>query len=471
MTLWSRCARFATLLGVVSTVDVAPGGAQVAPGTLVAPRSIPEERKGKSYVAPALEIIGFDALLNLFDRLALGSDYRSNFATMRRNLRGGWVIEDDPYLINQFGHPYQGSIYHGFARSAGLNFWESLGYTFAGSALWEIAGETTPPSVNDQVASGVAGSFMGEALFRVAQLLLENARGPASAARERSAAVVSPPSLFNRRVGGRRFDRVHSSRKAAYYRRLQLGAMTTIQSVQGPSAGGRPGEAIVEASMEYGLPGQEGYTYTRPFDYFAVQATASSVTAFESILTRGLLAGRRYASGSDYRGVWGLYGSYDYIAPQLFRVSSTALSLGTTGQWWLAPRIALQGSAMGGVGFAAVGTNRGDREGDYQYGLAPQALLAARLIATSIASLDVTAREYYVSGVAASTPGGHDNIARADAALTLRLWRQNAVALRYQWSRRDAFYPELGRRRQERGTLGLFYTLLGHDRFGATEWR
>jgi len=223
--------------------------------------------------------------------------------------------------------------------------------------------------------------------------------------------------------------------------------------------------------MEYGLPGQDGYAYTRPFDYFAIQATASSANAFESILTRGLLAGRRYASGSDYRGIWGLYGSYDYIAPQLFRVSSTALSLGTTGQWWLAPRIALQGSALGGIGFAAVGTNRGERAGDYQYGLAPQALIAARLIATSIASLDLTAREYYVGGVAVSTPGGHDNIARADAALTLRLWRQNAVALRYQWSRRDAFYPELGRQRQERGTLGLFLTLLGHDRFGATEWR
>jgi hypothetical protein len=283
--------------------------------------------------------------------------------------------------------------------------------------------------------------------------------------------VTSPPSWFNRRVVGKEFDRIYPSRNAAYYRRLQLGATTTMRSVQGPSAGSRPDEAIVEALMEYGLPGQDGYTYTRPFDYFAIQATASSANAFESILTRGLLAGRRYASGSDYRGIWGLYGSYDYIAPQLFRVSSTAVSLGTTGQWWLAPRVAVQGSAMGGIGFAAVGTNRGDQEGDYQYGLAPQALIAARLIATSIASLDVTAREYYVSSVAASTPGSHDNIARADAAVTVRLWRQNAVALRYQWSRRDAFYPDLGPRRQERGTLGLFYTLLGHDRFGATEWR
>lgn len=467
----SRLIRYATFLGLISATDVAIGGAQAAPGVRAARDSVSKEPIGKSYVAPALEIIGFDLLLNLFDRIALGSDYQSNLSSIRRNLGGGWVIEDDPYLINQFGHPYQGSIYHGFARSAGLNFWESFGYTFAGSALWEIAGETTPPSLNDQIASGIAGSFMGEALFRVAQLTLENARAPIPAARERSAAALSPPTAFNRMLDRKRYGGIDSSRNAAYYRRLQLGASTTARTLAGPSAVSPANEGIIEASMEYGLPGQDGYAYSRPFDHFAIQATLSSANGFESILTRGLLAGRRYAAGSDYRGLWGLFGSYDYIAPQLFRVSSTALSLGTTGQWWIAPRIALQGTAMGGIGFAAAGTNRGGREGDYQYGMAPQALLAARLIATGVASLDVTAREYYVSGVAAATPGGHDNIARADAALTLRLWRQNAVALRYQWSRRDAFYPELGDQRQERGTIGLFYTLLGHDRFGATEWR
>jgi len=42
-----------------------------------------------------------------------------------------------------------------------------------------------------------------------------------------------------------------------------------------------------------------------------------------------LLLGRTYEIGADYRGVWGLYGSYDYIAPQSFRVSTTALSLGS----------------------------------------------------------------------------------------------------------------------------------------------
>src|SRR5205823_9012448 len=118
-----------------------------------------------------------------------GDPYHSNFASIGRNLTHGWVVDNDPFSTNQFGHPYQGAMYHGFARSAGLNFWESLGYTFAGSALWEIAGETTIPSRNDQIASGIGGSFLGEPLFRLANLVLEKSDHLPRFWRELTAAV------------------------------------------------------------------------------------------------------------------------------------------------------------------------------------------------------------------------------------------------------------------------------------------
>ena len=141
------------------------------------------------------------------------------------------------------------------------------------------------------------------------------------------------------------------------------------------------------------MPGKPGYTYTRPFDYFSIQATASSANGAENLMTRGLLFGKDYGFDANYRGVWGLYGSYDYIAPQTFRVSSTALSLGTTGQWWLSDSIAIQGTALSGVGYAAVGTTRSTADNDYHYGLAPQALVALRFIFGERASIDLTGRE------------------------------------------------------------------------------
>jgi hypothetical protein len=426
----------------------------------------------KSYTIPALEIVGFELLLNGFDRLWFGSDYDVTWSSIKRNLRGGWVTDNDPYQINQLGHPYQGSMYHGFARSAGLNYWESLGYTFAGSLLWEIAGETTRPSKNDQVASGIAGSFLGEALFRMANLVLEQGGGLSRPYRELAAAAISPPTGFNRLAFGDRFDTIWSSRNAGYYSRWGLGIGTTTQDNPGTSSTTERTVGMLDFSLDYGLPGKPGYEYRRPFDYFSFQATASTDHGFENVLTRGLLVGANYEAGSKYRGVWGLYGSYDYIAPQVFRISSTALSLGTTAEWRPSANFALQGTGLVGAGYASVGTINGARDRDYHYGVAPQALLALRLIFGDRASLDVTAREYFVSGVASDQAGrdGHDNILRGDASLTVRIHKQHAVSLRYIWSRRDAEYPDLGDRTQSRGTIGIFYTLLGQERFGSQSW-
>jgi hypothetical protein len=77
-----------------------------------------------------------------------------------------------------------------------------------------------------------------------------------------------------------------------------------------------------------------------------------------------------------------------------------------------------------------------------------------------------------VSRVLAAQRGGHDNIARLDAALTWRVYGRHGISLKYLGNRRDANYPDLGGTiTQKRETLGVFYTLLGHDRFGAVDWR
>ena len=422
---------------------------------------------------PALEIIGFDFLLNRFNRY-FGSDrddYRVSVGSIRRNLSSSWGVDADPFKTNQLGHPYQGSMYHGFARSAGFDYWHSLGYTFAGSALWEIAGERTPPSRNDQIASGIGGSFLGEALYRMSGLLLEKGGGMSPFWREVAATAISPSTGFNRHVMGRRLDSIFASRDPEYYSRLQVGLMATAQNASGASTILRRHEAQTDFALDYGLPGKDGYQYRRPFDYFAFQATASSANLFENVMTRGLLLGRDYGRGRDYRGIWGLYGSYDYISPQTFRISSTALSLGTTGQWRASEKVAVQGTAMAGLGYAAVGTVNGIGERDYHYGAAPQALLALRVIFGDKSSLDITGREYFVSRVGGANRGGHDNIARADIAYTWRIRDQHAITVKYLWNRRDATYPDLGDRSQTRGTVGIYYTLLGHDHFGRVDWR
>jgi hypothetical protein len=466
-----------SVAGAVLLAALAAGGstawAQVAPPS--PPASAAEVKVERSDVIPAFEIIGFDFLLNRFER-NFGSgpnDYRVNLRTVRTNLRSSWDTDHDPFRTNQLGHPYQGSMYHGFARSTGHGYWESAGYAFAGSAFWEIAGERTRPSRNDQVASGIGGTFFGEALFRMSNLLLEHGGGLPRFWREVAAAAISPSSGFNRLAYGDRFGGVFSSHDAAYFSRLQIGYARDLHTQLGSSTTDvKKSEGLVDFAIDYGLPGAKGYQYTRPFDYFNFEAAASTANGFESITTRGLLIGVPYEIGAGYRGVWGLYGSYDYLAPQTFRVSTTAVSLGSTAQWWLSDALSLQGTAMAGLGYAAVGTTHGAvGERDYNYGVAPQALLSLRLTHSDKASLDLTAREYFVSSVASGTSGGHDNIVRADASLTVRLSKQQAVSLRYLGNRRDSSFDGSGSRRQSRSTVGIFYTLLGQDRFGTVDWR
>jgi hypothetical protein len=439
---------------------------------------------GKDYLVPAVDIVLFDYLLNQYNRyLTDAPDYDVTWTSIENNFKGNWVYDSDPFGINQFGHPYQGSTYHGFARSAGLGYWTASVYTVLGSAAWEVMGETTSPSINDQFTTGFGGSFLGEPLFRMASLLLESGEpGGPRFWRELGAAAMSPATGFNRLAYGNRFDGVFRSNNPAAYTRIALGT-TVASSVssnvnlnQDPAGQAVPqsyetGEAVADFTIGYGLPGKPGYTYTRPFDYFHFQFTAASSNVFENVMTRGLLYGADYAWGDDTRGVWGLYGSYDYIAPQIFRISSTAAALGTTAQAWLSHKVALQGTVLAGVGYGSAGTIEGSGERDYHNGVTPQGLLALRLISSDRISLDLTARNFYVTDVASDEQGGREKILRGDTSLTVRLFNLHGITLKYVASRRDAEYPGLEDTRQKVGAVSVGYAYLGQTRSGAVDWR
>lgn len=438
---------------------------------------------GKSYWVTAFDIVAFDVLLNRVDRYFIDKDeYNVTLDSFRRNVGGKWVVDNDPFAINQFGHPYQGSMYHGFARSAGLDYWQASAATLLGSLFWELSGETTPPSINDQFTTGIGGSFLGEPLFRMASLLLESGTGRPGVLREIAAALISPSTGFNRVAYGDRFDGVFRSHAPAVYTRVQLSVnidndvrsdINGNRTVGGPviPQSYRNGEATADFTIAYGLPGKPEYRYDRPFDYFHFQFTASTANVIENVITRGLLLGEAYSAGANVRGVWGLYGSYDYISPQIFRVSTTSGGIGTTNQWWLSRSVALQSTALASVGYGSAGAIRGAGERDYHNGIAPQGLLTTRLIISDRLALEATVRDYYVGGLASRETSGEENILRAELALTGRIYNLHGLTLKYTLSRRDAEYADTGKTRQSVGVFSLAYSFLGQTRFGAVDWR
>src|SRR5215470_4971368 len=442
-----------------------------------------ETGEGHSYFIPAFEIGTFIGALNGINRAISDTNtYDTDWNSIKKNFTTHEVIDNDPFSVNQIGHPYQGSVYYGLARSSGLNYWQSLAYSLAGSLLWETVGETTPPSLNDNIASGIAGSFVGEALFRMASLLLEGGGEKPGFWRELGAAAISPPLGLNRLVFGDRFDAVFPSRNPEVFIRLRLGAtLTTDIDTGGLVEDTKTYEGSLDYSIIYGLPGKPGYKYTRPFDYFTfdinIVPDADPISnLIENAAVRGMLVGTNYELGADYRGIVGLFGIFDYLSPQVFRISTTALGLGTVGQWWLTRRIALQGTLIGSVGFGAAGTVGDKEERDYHYGITPEGLLGLRAIFGERLMLDATGRTYFVAGkgagggISTSDIGG-EIINRVNVGFTVRVWGPHGIGVQYLLSTRDTSVQGLGDRHQRVETISLTYNFLGHTRFGAVEWR
>ncbi len=444
---------------------------------------------GRSRFLPAAEIAGFLTLLSVYDRFAYANQYQdgkkvysATFASTWDHLRRQtWVHDQDPFNVNQFAHPYQGAIMYGLARTSGHGFWGSLAHANIGSFVWKMAGETDPPSINDMITTGQAGSLLGEALYRISDLVLHDDPGRKDHPwREHLADGAYPPSAVNRRIYGDRFARQLQDSSAASSWQLRIGATLDALAHDGsaPVTLLRR-DATAEFWMSYGLPGKDGYEYTRPLDYFDLQMSllARASNPIESVMLRGLLAGRKTRETSTSRGIWGLYGSYDYISPYLFRVSSTAASIGTTQQQWLSHDVALQSSLLGGIGYGAAGstvvipgtpTNAAIR--DYHFGVTPQALATTRLIFGDRAMIDLGAREYYVSGLGSDDVRGSERIFRGNAGINVRMFGGHTLGARYVASSRNARYGKLPNNALSEGTVTLAYSFLGHNRFSAVKW-
>lgn len=433
----------------------------------------------KNYWLPALEIPAFVALWNRFDRMAFGGrDFETTLASGWDHVtHGPWVVDQDAFAVNQIGHPYQGTVYYGLARSCGLNFWESYLYANAGSFMWETYGETTKPSINDQVASGTAGSLLGESLFRMASLVLESGDSEKPGFwRELGAGLLSPPAEINRVIFGKDYGPLLEHRSPAYLFQVRagVGQNTTVRQPGSADIIARD-MAAADFSIAYGLPGKSGYRYLRPLDYFnlEVDGMVERRKNFEDLMVRGLLFGAPYQTEHDVRGIWGLYGTYDYLSPQIYRVSTTAVQFGTTLQKWLSRRIALQATALGGLGYGAAGTILPNaNEGDFHYGLAPQTLLAGRLIFGQRVLIDATARGYYIDTIGAGKAPGTEMISRLDSSFMVRVFGPHAVGVHYLVGSRDARYQggALQDRHQLVETILFAYTYISDLHLGAVEW-
>lgn len=115
-----------------------------------------------------------------------------------------WDWDDNQFTTNQIDHPFHGSLYFNAFRSNGYNFYQSSLATIAGSYIWETAGETQHPSINDLVNTAFGGVILGEMTHRVSRNILARSKnGHNKTGNEIVALLVNPVNSLNRLLDGK----------------------------------------------------------------------------------------------------------------------------------------------------------------------------------------------------------------------------------------------------------------------------
>ncbi len=402
---------------------------QLTPPDLVAVKTRLDDR------APLLaagNAVAADVLIWSWSRFITRPEWAFiSMASVKDNLNGPWVFDPNSFTTNQFAHPYQGNLSFNAARAAGLGFWTSTLYPMAVSTAWELFAETEKPAINDAITTPVAGIFLGEALFRVAGMILDGGGARPGVWRELGAAAVSPMVGVTRLETG---DRYRTRRLELIPTHLELGATGSF-SGRGTRDGvvsQTAGLAGLSLHLTYGLP-VPGWSLREPFDHFDLQAGfAMSNEFFFNLAVRGLLVGRSFAERDDSldRGFWGLWGLYEAFSPQVYRTSTSALGFGAIRQWAWSSGMAVSLTGIAGVGFGAAGADRVSVEQrDYHYGLNSVVIVDARLYAADRGILSLAYRGYHIGGAVSEDSKGSETLSRLEAGARLRVWGNHSVGL------------------------------------------
>lgn len=128
-----------------------------------------------------------------------------DFKSIRENLKPkSWEWDDNNFKTNQFAHPYHGNLYFNSFRTNGYSFWQSAPAAFAGSFIWETAGERHHPAFNDFINTSLGGIAIGEITYRLSDQIVNNTQyGFKRQLLEVCGLLINPLNGLNRIIDGK----------------------------------------------------------------------------------------------------------------------------------------------------------------------------------------------------------------------------------------------------------------------------
>ena len=249
-------------------------------------------------------------------------------ATWWDNMEQGWVWDLDDFLVNQIGHPYQGSNYFNAARANGLSFYESAAVTAFGSGTWEYFGETNHASLNDFINTTLGGIALGEMFHRAAWLVRDtHATGKGRLWSEIGGTVLDPITGLNRFITGdssRVVDKPAEFVPTALDGMVSAGVLWRGSQTRAVESAGDP---FVEIDLLYG-DATKGSSRT-PYDAFGVRLRFGGGAGLSEAKVRGRLLG---APLKNDKLQFSILQSYDFQTNEVYSTGSQSFegSLGFT---------------------------------------------------------------------------------------------------------------------------------------------
>ncbi|MDC7234052.1 MAG: DUF3943 domain-containing protein [Spirochaetales bacterium] len=399
-----------------------------------------------------------------FNRYVTQADYGMiSFDSMRTNLTNPWVWDQDEFAVNHMGHPYQGALYYGAARSSGNGFWSSLSITALGSVSWELLMETETPSINDLIVTTMGGVSFGEMLFRLSDVVLYGEEGTIDnpgVFRWIGATALSPMTSLNH---GLLPGRPPEARDVSGFSSLTLGySFADVSFLPRP-------DSILKAngfSLTYNLLLDYGSPFIKkgqgaPFDWFSLRTGAGlnfNNELFLTLFTAGHLGGwTLYGKKDHVRNQLGFYLHYDFIYNRIINLGANSIGPGwirtsQRGKWTLDTRVYLNLVAMGASDLIYLKYNDIVNEPpDYErrnYSLSSGVNLKAGLYANRDRKtwLDLVYNGYNLYIIDASVPdsgaGGKEIIGSLDLALRQKMGKNLYLGLQGTIYHKESFYHE-----------------------------
>ena len=324
---------FAGLFGVESgepparSVDFLSAGAAALDEPFRACDGCPPRRPVRAIIAGPLGVNVVFNLVNLLTRED-NDEFKVTPASWWENLKYGFEWDYNSFEVNQFGHPYQGSLYFNAGRANGLSFWESAPLAALGSLTWEYFGEKNHASVNDFVTTTMGGIALGEMFYRTGWLVRDTRlTGRSRFMKELLATFVDPVTGLSRFVSG------DASRVSDNPPDLKPDS-TSGDFEAGVQWNGEPNERAINSTGKPFLGMRLNYNdiftspFKMPYDAFGLSVRFGGGSSISEASIRGRLYGR-FLGGEQERNTEFLVAqAYDYQSNGVFEYGGQSVVAG-----------------------------------------------------------------------------------------------------------------------------------------------